>query len=87
MLEYRLVVTYAANGEFCYEIREVSNDLKGNLLLLPSCSFWIDYDADFSEGISMLRKEFEMAVSKPSIFQEYDRATGEWNLREGKNES
>jgi hypothetical protein len=85
MIEYRLVITYGGNGEFCYEIRELS--VRESVIeFMPSSSFWVDWDADSVEGINQLRKEFEDAVAKPPVFQEYDKAIGMWTLREGKSE-
>ena len=83
MLEYRLVVTYSGNGDFCYEIRELSIR-EGEIEFTPSSSFWVDWDADVSDGIQTLRKEFEAAVAKPPVFQEYDKKTGTFILKEGK---
>ena len=83
MIQYRLVITYGGNGEFCYEIRELSIR-DGKIEFMPSSSFWVDWDADISEGVNQLRKEFEAAVAKPPVFQEYDKETGMFILLEGK---
>jgi hypothetical protein len=83
MTEYRLVVTYAGNGEFCYEIREL-NIRADKIEFAPNNSIWVDWDADFAGGVAALRQAFEDAVAKPPVFREYDRDAGLFILKEGK---